>query len=94
MRTLLLLLILVAHPLQAADLSACRGSWRLGQRLVHAGDSVSRALDAIDNASHRLRWIHGPRGARWSLVETGRNRQTVNIRVRNGRIAELCRYPD
>lgn len=87
----LLLLFLISHS-QAASLTACSASWRVGQHIVHRGDSISRTLATIDKAGSQLRWINGPRGARWTLISGGRNPRTIHIQLRDGRIDQLCQY--
>ena len=93
MRYCLLLLLLTIHLNgNAATKRGCTNSWRVGHNIVKVGDDVGRALKNIDRARHHVEWFRGPNTSIWTLVNTGYNHKTIQIKVKDGRLQRICQY--
>ncbi len=87
-----LLLLLSHESAQAASLNGCDTSWPLGRQVVRVGDEVGRTLRSIARNKHRVQWLRGPSSTQWTLSMPGHNPRTIHIKIKSGRIVELCQY--
>ncbi|MGJ8668286.1 MAG: hypothetical protein ACSHXK_02250 [Oceanococcus sp.] len=93
MRYLIILLLLGVHlHANAARQQGCTTSWRVGHNIVKVGDDVGRALKSIERARHHVDWLRGPNSSKWTLVKSGYNRKTIQIKIKDGQLQQICQF--